>query len=295
MNKSVLMIMGGALVVAMTVALIVQSKLSPKQGASAPATIDILVARKKMLVGENLKSADVRWQSWPEAASFQGVIRKSEQDDLEKLDVYGAPLRRNIEAGEPVTKQALIPDTKGGNNFLAALISPGMRAVAVSVKASTMAGGFVAPGDNVDIILSYVPRLPTGSEQYANEYVRRFASQTVLSNVRVLAVDQNAKDAEREAKIAKTVTIEVTQEGAQILALADMMGDITLALRRIGDKDGPRSVPVPFTTDSTTSDVVKRLNELVKQSRTSSNTVRMYNGTTIMNVPVRETPKTAGE
>ena len=291
MNKSVLIIMGFALIVAMGVALVVQKKLAPSgDGTPALPTVEILVAGKKMLVGEKLEAAAVRWQSWPEAALFDGVIRRAEDQSLEDISVYEAPLRRNIEAGEPVTMQALIPDTKGGTNFLAALIDPDMRAMSVAVKPNTMAGGFITPGDRVDVILSYTPRLSRTAQEHADKYVSRYASQTVLSNVRVLAVDQSAKEENREAKIAKTVTLEVSQEGGQVLALASAMGDITLALRRIGDVDDEKSKVIPLTTDVTTSDVIKKLNNIATQSKTSNQAVRMYGGPQIVNVPVRIAP-----
>lgn len=297
MNKSVLLIMGGALIVAITVALIVQAKLAPKSTAgAAPKMVEILVANKQIPVGDTLKAADVRWQKWPESGAFKGVIRKTpEASEIEKLDVYKSPVRRMIEAGEPVTRQALVPDIKIGNNFLSARISPGMRAVAVPVKASTMVGGFLAPGDHVDVILSYTPNLPNVEDEVSDAVIRRFASQTVLTNVKVLAVDQNAKDEDRPAKVAKTVTLEVTQEGAQIVALADRMGDITLALRRIGEKDAPVSVPVPLTTDATTSAVVRKLNELNRKNKNAGGAIRMYSGSQVINVPVRVDAESAGE
>lgn len=292
MNKSVLIIMGAALIVAMVVALMVQKKLAPRDdGAPSLPTVEILVASKKMLIGEKLDAAQVRWQTWPEAGLYAGVIRRAGGKEIEDLDVYKAPLRRNIEAGEPVTTQALVPDTKGGTNFLAALIEPGMRAMSVSVKPNTMAGGFITPGDHVDVVLSYTPRLSRTAQEHADKYVSRYASQTVLSNVKVLAVDQSAKEENREAKIAKTVTLEVSQEGAQILALAESMGDITLALRRIGDKDDEKSKVVPFTTDVTTSDVIKKLNNMATESKSSNQAIRMYGGTTIINMPVRTAPE----
>lgn len=297
MNKSVLLVMGGALVVAITMALIVQAKLSPKSsGAPAPKMVDILVANKLIPVGESLKAADLRWQSWPEKSIYKGVITKTaERSEIEKLDVLKSPVRRAIETGEPVTRQALVTNIKEGNNFLSARIAAGMRAVAVPVKASTMVGGFLAPGDHVDVILSYSPSLPNVDDEVSDQVVRRFASQTILTNVKVLAVDQNAKDEDRVAKVAKTVTLEVTQEGAQILTLADRMGDLNLALRRIGEKDGPVSVPVPLTTDATTSAVVKKLNELNQKTKNAGGTIRMYSGSQIVNVPVRIDAESAGE
>jgi pilus assembly protein CpaB len=292
MNKSVLIIMGAALIVAMMVALMVQKKLAPQnEGTPALPTVEVLVASQKLLIGEKVDAARVRWQAWPEAALYEGVIRRSAGKEIEDLDVYQSPLRRNIAAGEPVTRQALVPDTKGGTNFLAALLDPGMRAMSVSVKPNTMAGGFITPGDHVDVILSYTPRLPRATQEYADKYVSRYASQTVLSNVKVLAVDQSAKEENREAKVAKTVTLEVSQEGAQILALAESMGDITLALRRIGDRDDAKSQVVPLTTDVTTSDVIKKLNNIAKESKASSQAIRMYGGPSIINVPVRAAPE----
>src|SRR4051812_18387223 len=105
MNKSVLMIMGGALVVAILVAMIVQSRLSSTPGA-APATMtEILVANKKLMAGEKIKIEDTRWQPWPDEALYVGVMRKSDQPDPTKLTIADAPLRHDVEAGEPITDQ----------------------------------------------------------------------------------------------------------------------------------------------------------------------------------------------
>lgn len=286
MNKSVLMIMGGAIVVALIVAMVVQMKLSPKTGGGP--TVEILVANKKLPIGTRIKAGDVRWQAWPEAASFKGIIKKSDQKDLKKLDVYDVPLRRDIESGEPVTRQAIISDIKGGGNFLASTISPGMRAVSVPVKADTGAGGFLSPGDRVDVILSYTVKLNSAAaREVGRTVVSRNASQTVLSNVRVLGVDQKSKGDDAAAKVAKTVTLEVSREGAEIIALAVKMGTISLALRRLGEKDRPEDLVTPITTDATTTEVIRKLNDMVTKSTKRSDSVRVYSGTNVQNVPVR--------
>lgn len=286
MNKSVLMIMGGAIVVALIVAMVVQMKLSPKTGGGP--TVEILVANKKLPIGTRIKAGDVRWQAWPEAASFKGIIKKSDQKDLKKLDVYDVPLRRDIESGEPVTRQAIISDIKGGGNFLASTISPGMRAVSVPVKADTGAGGFLSPGDRVDVILSYTVKLNSAAaREIGRSVVSRNASQTVLSNVRVLGVDQKSKGDDAAAKVAKTVTLEVSREGAEIIALAVKMGTISLALRRLGEKDRPEDLVTPITTDATTTEVIRKLNDMVTKSTKRSDSVRVYSGTNVQNVPVR--------
>ncbi len=289
MNKNVLMILGGAVAIAALVGVIVSVAFAPKKTASAKASTEVLVANKLLVIGQKLKAEDTRWQPWSEDASFKGLIKKADQPDPAKLAVYDSPLRRDIESGEPITMQSLITDTKGA--FLSAVITPGMRAVAVAVRVSTGAGGFVAPGDHVDVILAYAAKLVGSAQDFAPEIVQRVASQLVLSNVKVLAVDQNSKDSTHEAKEAKTVTLEVDMEGAQKLALAGQMGELSLSLRRLGEKDDPNALPPPLVTDVTTSDVIKKITAEMNASKTNqkSSTVRMYNGNAVVNVPVRAT------
>jgi pilus assembly protein CpaB len=287
MNKNILIVLGGAVAVAALVGIIVQVAFAPKKVASNKSSTEVLVANKLLVIGQKLKGEDVRWQSWPDDAAYKGLIKKADQPDPANLAVYGAPLRRDIESGEPVTMQALIADTKGA--FLSAIISPGMRAMAVAVKSNTGAGGFVAPGDHVDVILAYTAKLVGQAQDYAPAIVQRVASQLVLSNVKVLAVDQNSKDDTHEAKEAKTVTLEVTLEGAQKLALATQMGDLSLSLRRLGEKDDPNGPAPPLVTDVTATDVIKKINaQMTAEKANQKGTVRMYSGNVVQNVPVRK-------
>ena len=277
--------MGVALAVAILVALVVQAKLSSKAPGSAGNTVEILIAKKKLSVGEKITEKDVLWKAWPESNLFKGVIRKDQQEDEKKLSVYETPLRRDIESGAPITTDAIIPDVKGGNSFLAASIAPGMRAMAISVKPDSSVGGFISPGDYVDVVLSYAPNISSDLQTYSQGIIQRYASQTVLSNIKVLAVDQEAKDEEREAKVAKTVTLELSKQGAEILALATSMGDISLSLRRLGEKDTPKDRAASITTDATTINVLKKI--MGEMQKTNSRTVRVYSGANIENVPVR--------
>ena len=279
MNKNVIFIMSGALAVAIVVAMLVQAKLSPK-GSDIPTT-EILVAAKSLNTGTVIKKEDVKWKSWPEGSIFKGAIVKSQQKDLEKLDIYGQTLRRGLDAEEPVTSAATVPSTKGGN-FMSASLQPGMRAVAIKATADNSVGGFASPGDRVDVILTYQVKLAKTLQNYAEAVVNRFASQTVLSSVRVMAVDQSAKEGDREAKVGKTVTLEVSREGAEILALATKMGTLTLALRRIGEGADEKGRD-HLSTDVVLSDVMQRLVGM----QGDVNYVRMYNGTDVQNIPVR--------
>ena len=288
MNKTVVMILGGAVLVAIIVAMLVQAKLSPSGDKSAgKPTVDILVATKRLETGARLKAADVRWQAVAEDAVFPGSIAKSSDPDLKNLSVYGSPVRRHIEAGEPVTRQALIADIKGEGNFMAANLKPGMRAVGIAVKPDSGAGGFLSPGDRVDVILSYTVRLTNATRDAGATIVSRNASQTIISNARVMGVDQTSSEENRQAKVAKTVTVEVTREQAEMLVLAKDMGKITLVLRRLGEVDTAESVTTPITTDMTTSEIMRKLSEAQRKAQTITNNVRVYSGSGVQNVPVR--------
>jgi pilus assembly protein CpaB len=285
MNKSVVMIMGGALAIAIVVAMIVQAKLAPKKEELAATTgVEVLVASRAISTGEIPKAADVHWESVPDKMVFTGMIKRKEQTDETTLEVYNKPLRRDIQSGEPVTTQALV-DSKGSGNFLSASLTPGMRAMGIPVKAETMAGGFVAPGDFVDVVLTFQLNVRGNAANYSAEMVQRFASETILSNVRVLAVDQDSKEGAHEAKVARTVTLEVDKEGAQVLAMASSMGQLTLSLRRLGEKDSQTDKSSPLTTDVTSSKTIKGIYNLMGKSKS----VRLYGGAAVENIPVRAT------
>ena len=282
--------MGGAILIAVLVALVMSSHLSSNKPSAPTETNEILVANRNILTGETLKQEDARWQPWPDGAMYEGLyVKKDYPDDKNPPDIYGIPLRRPLASGEPITKQALVPDYKGGTNFLAATIAPGMRAVSIPARVEGSAGGFLMPGDHVDIILTYSPNIEAGIQKYSGPLITRTASETVMTNVKILAVDQSVKEEDRgDAKGSlRTITVEVDQKGAQVLSLVTQMGTISLALRRIGEKDTPDNTGRPLTTDSTTSEILKKLNKLQAQTSNGANNVRVYSGTTVTNIPVR--------
>lgn len=279
---------------AIVVAMLVQAKLGAKPQGPGPLS-QILVANKHLATGTQLTAEDTRWQDWPESAIFTGVIQKKDYPDDKQPEVYNAPLRRTIESGEPITTQAML-DSKGATSFLAASISPNMRAVSIPVSLDTSVGGFIQPGDHVDIMLAYTVSVPSDAQQFSQQMVNRFGSQTVLSNVKILAVDQAFKNdpdtASTDGKTSiRNITVEVTKEGAETLALSKLMGDLSLSLRRIGEVDAPASTVNPLITDVTTVDLLKRMNSIVTKIKSNS-TVRIYSGTGIQNVPVRNTNST---
>lgn len=281
------MVMGGALLVAIVVAVLVNAKMGKSGGGAVDTSNQILVTNKLMNIGEVLSPDNTHWEPWPSGGMFTGVIKRSDyKDEGAEPPVYDTPLRRTLEKGEPVTMQAVISDVKGGESFLAASIDPGMRAVSIKLNEATSVAGFLKPGDRVDIVMAYRTNVPTAMREAGEYLVGRYASQTLLSNVKVLAVDQIFKASNVEPKIRKIITVEVTREGADLIALATQMGELSLALRRIGEQDTAETVKSPVTTEAMTSEFVRKMSEMM-QTKGPAATVRVYSGSDIQDVPVR--------
>jgi pilus assembly protein CpaB len=195
-------------------------------GASqaAPA-VRVLVAKKELATGAFLKAGDLEWQAWPERGLIEDYVR---EDPQALAGFEGAVVRTRLHRGEPITRTRVIhPGDKG---FLAAVLDPGKRAVAVPIDGVTGVGGFVMPGDAVDVILTI--EREQADDTGRNPEKRHFA-ETLLRRVRVLAIDQTADKAAGEAKLAKTVTLEVTPKQAERLALGQSLGALGLSLRSL--------------------------------------------------------------
>lgn len=279
MNKNILIVLGGGFLVAIVVALIVQASFGKKNSDM----VDVLVASGSVKVGENVTDANFKWQEWPKDSVFSGAIIREGKKSVSEL-VQGK-VRRDMNAGEPLLKSSLTAAGKG--NVLAAAMEPGMRAMAIKVSAESMVGGFISPGDKVDVILSYQIRLSGEEADSAAGKVDRHASQTILENVNVLAIDQNSSKSDDKAKVGRTVTLEVDAAGAEKLVLASEMGDLSLSLRALGDDSHKDRGKRNFTTDVQVSNLLQELGKMKKSSGGKSDIVRVYNGQEIENVTVR--------
>lgn len=273
MNKNVMIVLVGGFVIAILVAVMVQASLNGNgsaQNENAPKT-EVLVAARDLPVGTTLSAGDLKWQVWP-GDSFPGaILREPDQNAAEALT---GRLTNRVAAGQPVLQSYVFKEGRG--NLVAATLEKGMRAIAIPVKANTMAGGFVSPGDYVDVVLTYQVRINRGDSEESQVMVNRYASETILSNIRVVAVDQEATRDQDKAKIAKTVTLAVDTKGAEKVALASEMGDITLSLRGIGD-DSPPSVSEP-TTDVQVSRVMQ---DIARARGGNGSSVRVYSGSAL--------------
>jgi pilus assembly protein CpaB len=181
----------------------------------------VLVARGSIGRGQILKPAELAWQPWPEA----GIGKSYIQAGTKPIDDFaGWVAREPFMPGEPVSEAKIV--SPGSRGFLAAVLRPGMRAVSVPVTATSGISGFVFPGDQIDLLVSEtLPGIGNTAPQKGAE--------TVLHDVRVIAVDQKLDGKAGEALVAHTVTLEVTAKQSQIIAVASEMGKLSLSLRSL--------------------------------------------------------------
>lgn len=200
-------------------------------------TVKVLVASKPIQRGEKLTPEVTKWISWPKRLATDGFIT-DEQDGAQEA-LSDAIARALIVENEPVLSAKIV--RKGSAGYLAALLTPGMRAITLNVSAETGAGGFILPGDKVDILVTLKGDTQDGVAGKSGRVTR-----TLLQNVRVLAVDQTqAADDETAAIAARTVTMELSPGDAELLSSARDAGDITLTLRSLVQADKTPSVQRP--------------------------------------------------
>jgi len=217
---------GAAGVVALMVRGFVGGGTKPAEARVAPAPVEIarvLVAATRLDPGKIVTPDQVRWQAWPVKSIDASFIRQSGSTTPAAI-VDGMVVRAPMVDGEPVTYAKIVKS--GSNGFMAATIAPGMRAVSIPVSVASVAGGFILPNNRVDIILTVM----------TNDTPRRGLTRTVLNNVRVLAIDQAAENKDQKAVAeVKTVTLELSPEQSRVMATAQAMGMLSLALRGLGD------------------------------------------------------------
>ncbi|MCG8560911.1 MAG: Flp pilus assembly protein CpaB [Hyphomicrobiales bacterium] len=239
MQRARIIVLAIAFAAAGGAALIAKRMMSAPQPVqvveAAIDTVEVLIAAKQIRLGDSVRSSDVTWQVWPKAAATVGYITKA-QNPRALSRLSGAIARAPFLKGEPIKEQKLIKASDGG--VLAAILPSGMRAISTPIREETSAGGFILPNDRVDVIVSRRLRSARGEEHI---------SETLLRNVRVLAIGQNieTKDGKKVAN-GKTATLELTIRQAETLALAQSMGEISLALRSLADANpaggsGPRT------------------------------------------------------
>jgi pilus assembly protein CpaB len=200
------------------------------QVAQAPmATVEVLVAADDIALGTTLGTDKVRWEQWPKAGISAKLITQ-ENDPKAMENIAGAMARSAFFAGEPISEAKLI---RAGSGYMSAILPQGKRAVALRIAAETSAGGFILPNDRVDVVMT---RQDGGAvEGTPGGYI----TETILNNVRVLAIDQTIEEKDGElVVVGQTATLELSPQQVEILTAAQQMSDrMTLALRSLADAD----------------------------------------------------------
>jgi len=204
------------------------SKPPPAQPVAQMQTVDVLVAKSDIGLGQTVTANDMLWQTWPASAASNSFIRRSERPDATK-EITGSIARAPFIAGEPIREPKLIQ--ANGSGFMAAILPAGMRAVSTEISPETGAGGFILPNDRVDVILTRREKNP--DPKASGDLV---VPTILLSNIRVLAIDQAPKEKDgQNSVVGKTVTLELKPHQAAVLAGARQSGTLSLALRSIAD------------------------------------------------------------
>lgn len=195
------------------------------ENATPIAGEQVLVAAHDIAEGAALAPSDVAVALFPTPSLAPSFIRVSQQPSAQ-ADMVGAVARRAFAQGEPITTNGVLQPN--GHGFMAAVLQPGYRAVAIEINPQTSAGGFIQPNDHVDVLVT--ARDNSGGADAVS-------SDIVLRDVRVLALGDKTQPQTTgdhpETVEASVAVLELTPEEARSLALADEMGTISLALRGV--------------------------------------------------------------
>ncbi|MEA2947522.1 MAG: pilus assembly protein CpaB [Alphaproteobacteria bacterium] len=195
-------------------------------------TVEVLVAKSDIQLGQAVKAEDLQWQTWPSATASSAFIRRDSRPDAQ-TQIAGSIARVPLMQGEPIREQKLVK--ADGSGFMAAILPSGMRAVSTEISAETGAGGFILPNDRVDIVMTRRLKNPDGANgpTGGNDLI---LSEVVLTNIRVLAIDQAPKEKDGQTTVlGKTVTLELKPDQIVTLSVSRQAGTLSLALRSIAD------------------------------------------------------------
>jgi pilus assembly protein CpaB len=236
MNTQRMLILGVAAVAAGAAALLARGLIGGgTQTAKAivlpprPVTTEVLVAASDLQPGTALTPSSVRWQEWPKSSVDSSFITQNGSPDVDHV-IQGTVVRAPLVAGEPLATTKFVHADAAG--VMAAMVTPGMRAVSTSISTENDVGGFILPNDRVDVMV-------TAS---LTDNPRRPRAFTFMRDVRVLAVDQTYhQDKDAKSVLAKTVTLEVTPAQAELFVTAQSKGPISLSLRALGDSGAQKT------------------------------------------------------
>jgi pilus assembly protein CpaB len=236
MNTKRIIVLGLALVAASAAALLARGIMgggTPKVEARIAlppiAMSEVLVASSNIQPGLALTTDMVKWQSWPQSSVDPAFITHASAPNLADA-IKDTVVRVPLYAGQPISNTSIVHGNATG--FMAAQLQPGMRALSITISVDSGAGGFILPNDRIDLMLT----------TKSNDNPPHVKVKTILSNVRVLAVDQTfTEDKNTKTVVGKTATLELTPSQAELVAAAQNSGMLSLSLRGLGDSDAQAS------------------------------------------------------
>lgn len=201
--------------------------------APKPVTVDVLLATRDLAPGERLAGGALEWRPWPRDSVGSLITRDSKPDAMEEMS--SARARQPIYAGEPIVERKLVTGENGG--FMSAILPQGMRAISVAISEHSAVSGFILPNDRVDVI---VTRTYDSSSQAGGNALKqkRALTETVLRNVRVLAINQTFRqDGDDKVTVpeGRTAVLELDPRQTEIITKAEALGELSLALRALAE------------------------------------------------------------
>ncbi|NQW02351.1 MAG: Flp pilus assembly protein CpaB [Rhodospirillales bacterium] len=248
-----------------------------------PKVNQILIATRAFNPGEKIVPDMISWLPWPDESMSEHFISVDEEDlkNDRTQKVIGSYVRHPVQAGEPILTSKLFKDDAAG--FLPGLLDKGMRAISIPVTEQTGVAGFILPGNHVDLILVH----NKGSEALKKKTIKteddltqpiqvlNTTTETILSNIKVIAVNQVVGKIEGQSLIGKTLTLELTAKQVEIVMTARSMGQLTVSLRDVSAESKEamakeNALPGTFTHDIEVSPFLKELNaELLNNQKSN--------------------------
>jgi pilus assembly protein CpaB len=251
---------------------------NPVAQASAPLT-RYLVAARPLKAGTLARDEDFRSEPLDSVRVPLGAVRDTSDD---RIRLRGSLVRKNLDTGTPITSENVLP--RGDRGFLASVLAPGTRAVSIKVDVETGVAGLINPGDYVDVVLTQVADKADAGH--------RALSETILHNIRIIAIDQEVQGAPTNAaaagKIAQTVSLQLEPEQVKRIAVAKHLGTLSLAMRA--------ALELPNTEDSRTISSCDVSPEIARQNAIAgqSAAVIVYGGGKVQEYSVRKQDSVVG-
>lgn len=252
-----------------------KAQVQVAQAAPAPLT-PYVVAARPLKVGTLARDEDFR--SAPLESVPVGAIRDTPED---RARLRGSLVRKNLDTGSPVTSENVLP--RGDRGFLASVLAPGTRAVSIKVDAETGVAGLINPGDYVDVVLTQVTEKA--------DLAHRALSETLLNNVRIIAIDQEVQGGPTTTtvgKVAQTVSLQLEPEQVKRITVAKHIGTLSLAMRS--------ALELPHAADNRTISSCDVSAEIARQNAIAgqSAAVMVYGGATVQQYTVRKQDSAVG-